>query len=296
MDKTTKTGFWEALQDPERRRPAAVELDTPDSADLTAYIAGARELLAAGADLITIADCPNGKTGVDSSLAACKLRRELGAEVMPHMTCRDRNRNAARALLMGLAAEGVENVLLVTGDPIPAELREQIHGVYDFTSRGFIRYTAELDLPRPFHIFGALNVNVRNFSHQLDLARQKEECGAAGFFTQPVLTARGLENLMRAREVLSGRIMGGIIPVVSRRNALFMRENIAGIDVDDRIAALYAGADRARGEDLAERISLAVAWEIAPYVDGFYLMTPFGRTGLMARILKRMRAEGLLDG
>ena len=281
--------FFKALNDP-ARRPMAVELDAPDSPDLTGYMAGARQLVEAGAKLITVADCPNGKPGLDSSMAAAKIHRELGVQAMPHLTCRDRNRNAARALLLGLAAEGVQQVLLVTGDPIPAEQRESIHAVYDFTSRTFIRYAAEMGL---FHIFGALNVNVRNFDHQLELARQKRENGAVGFFTQPVLTGRALENLKKARETLDGKIMGGIIPVVSQRNALFMNEHIAGIDVDPSIVALYEGADRARGEELAEKVSLAVARAIAPYIDGFYLMTPFGRTGLMARIMAGLRGEGL---
>ena len=74
---------------------------------------------------------------------------------------------------------------------------------------------------------------------------------------------------------------------------LFMNEHIAGIDVDPEIVALYEGADRARGEEIAERVSMAVAREIAPYIDGFYLMTPFGRTGLMARIMGGLKTEGL---
>ena len=287
-----KDRFWQALCDPERR-PFAVELDTPDSPDLTKYMAGARELVAGGAGLITVADCPNGRPCADSSLTACKLHRELGVQAMPHLTCRDRNRNASRALLLGLAAEGIEQALLVTGDPIPAEDRADIHAVYDFTSRGFIRYAAGMDMPEPFRIYAALNVNARNFTSQLDLARQKEDCGACGFFTQPVLTERALENLKLARETLNGRILGGVIPVVSRRNALYMNEHIAGIDVDERIVAMYEGADRDRGERLAVEISLAAARAIARHIDGFYLMTPFGRTGLMVRVMERIRAEGL---
>lgn len=288
-----KNGFWEALCAPDRR-PFAVELDAPDSPDLTKYMAGARRLADAGAELVTVADCPNGRPCVDSSLTACKLHRELGIQAMPHLTCRDRNRNASRALLLGLAAEGIEQALLVTGDPIPPEDRADVHGVYDFTSRGFIRYAAAMELPGPFRVFAALNVNARNFDRQLELARQKLACGAVGFFTQPVLTERALENLALARRTLrGGKLLGGVMPVVSRKNARFMNENIPGIDVDGRVEALYEGADRARGEDLAVEVSAAVAREIAPYIDGFYLMTPFGRTELMARIMDRLRKEGL---
>lgn len=287
--------FWEALCDPERK-PFAVELDPPENADIAKFMVGARELKAGGAALITIADCPIARARMDSSLLACKLHRELDMEAMPHMTCRDRNLNAAQALLLGLCAEGVGNVLIVTGDPIPSASRDEVKSVYNFNSRKLIRYVESLGqalLPRPFQIFGALNVNARNFDIQLKLAREKEANGACGFFTQPVLTDRALNNLKQAREALQGRILGGIIPVVSQRNALFMNSEIAGIDVDERIIALYEGADRARGEEIALEVSAAVAGEIAPYVDGYYLMTPFGRTGLMVRIMDRIRREGL---
>jgi homocysteine S-methyltransferase len=104
-----------------------------------------------------------------------------------------------------------------------------------------------------------------------------------------VLTAQALENLKLARETLDGKILGGIIPVVSHRNAQFMNAEVSGITVDPQITAMYEGADRAKGEELAIRISAAVAKEIEPYIDGYYLMTPFGRTGLMARIMEEIR-------
>ena len=164
--------------------------------------------------------------------------------------------------------------------------------MYNFNSRKLIRYIDGLNrtvLPTPFRIFAALNVNVRNFGVQLDLARQKEEAGALGFLTQPVLSEQGLENLMRAREELQGKILGGILPIVSQRNALFLNSEIAGIRVDENIAARYEGADREQGEELAVEISTAFARRIRPYVDGYYLITPFGRTALIGRIMDEIR-------
>ena len=78
-----------------------------------------------GPTWITIADCPVGRPRADSCLLACKLKRELGVEPLPHMTCRDRNLNAIKALLLGLSMEDVHNVLLVTGDPVPSESRDE---------------------------------------------------------------------------------------------------------------------------------------------------------------------------
>ncbi len=288
--------FWDALCDT-NRKAVAVELDPPENASLENFVSGARELQTRDVDIITIADCPVARARVDSSLAACKLHRELGINALPHMTCRDRNLNATQALLMGLCAEGIGNVLIITGDPIPNASRDEVKSVYNFNSRRLMRYIRGLNeslLPRPFRIFGALNVNARNFRIQLDIARAKEDSGADGFLTQPVLSPQAAQNLSLARETLKGKLLGGIMPVVSERNALFMNSEIAGITVAEEIIARYRGADRARGEELAVEISTDYARRIADLVDGYYLITPFGRTGLIVRILDAFRAEGLL--
>lgn len=220
-------------------------------------------------------------------------------EALPHMTCRDRNLNATKALLLGLCAEDVHNVLVVTGDPIPSASRDEVKSVYNFNSRMLARYIRGLNetaLPTPFRVFGALNLNAVNFKVQMDLAHKKAENGVCGFLTQPVLTRQALENLKTARESLPPevKLLGGIIPVVSHRNAVFMNSEVAGITVDEAVIRRYEGLDRAAGEDLAVEISGQVARDMAPWVDGFYLITPFGRTGLMARIMEQMRSDGLI--
>lgn len=287
--------FWEALCD-ENHRPVAVELDPPEAADVTKFMAGARELQENGAAIITIADCPIARARMDASILACKIRRELHMEALPHMTCRDRNTNATKALLLGLCAEDIHNVLVVTGDPIPSASRDEVKSVYNFNSRMLAQYVAALNetvLPTPFRIFGALNVNAVNFGVQLRLAKEKIENGVCGFLTQPVLTEQALDNLKQARQELDAKLLGGIIPIVSYRNALFMNSEVAGITVDPKIIDLYEGKNREQGEELAVKISAAVAEAMADYVDGFYLMTPFGRTGLMARIMEELRQRGL---
>lgn len=283
--------FWQALCDPDRR-PFAVELDPPELADTAKFMRGAAQLRDGGADIITVADCPVARTRMDASLLSCKLQRELGVAALPHMTCRDRNLNATQALLLGLCAEGIRNVLIVTGDPIPSASRDEVKSVYNFNSRRLIHYVDSLNqsaLPRPFRIFAALNINARQFDIQLDLARKKEENGAVGFLTQPVLSEQALDNLRLAREALHGKLLGGILPVVSYRNALFMNSEVAGITVDEAIIARYEGADREEGEALALEISADFARRMRPLVDGFYLVTPFGRTGLVTRIMDEIR-------
>ena len=278
----------------------AIELDSPRNADLTGYLEGAKKLQAAGADLLTIADCPIAQARMDSSLVACRVHRELGLCTLPHMTCRDRNLNATKALLLGLYAEGVREVLAITGDPIPTAERDEVKNVYQFNSRKLAQYIVSLagegrEMPGPMTVFGALNLNARNFDVELRRAKEKLENGMSGFLTQPVLSAQAVENLKKSRETLGAdaRILAGIMPVVSQRNAIFMENEINGIHVEDWIIEKFAGLDRAQGEELGLAISLEMAKAALPYADGLYLMTPFNRVALMERLIGRLKQEVL---
>ena len=280
----------------------AIELDSPKDADLTGYLEGARRLQAAGTDLLTIADCPIARARMDSSLVACRVHRELGLNVLPHMTCRDRNLNATKALLLGLYAEGVREVLAITGDPIPTAERDEVKNVYQFNSRKLAQYIVSLagegrEMPSPLTVFGALNLNARNFDVELRRAQEKLENGMSGFLTQPVLSAQAVENLKKTREALGSRakILAGIMPVVSQRNAIFMENEVNGIHVDAEIIERFAGLDRAQGEELGLEVSVKAAQAAAPYADGFYLMTPFNRIALMERLIARLKEEEIAD-
>lgn len=214
-------------------------------------------------------------------------------EVLPHMTCRDRNLNAIKALLIGLSIEDVHHVLLVTGDPLPMESRQEVKAVFSFNSRTLARYVRTLEedgIVQPFHKFAALDVNAKNFDVQLRLAQEKEAAGVEGFLTQPLFSKRAIDNLIRARKILKGKIYGGLMPIVSYRNALFLKNEIAGMDVPDELAVSYK--DRSREE--CERISLdfleQTAHDMADSVDGYYLMTPFQRVELMQQLIGRLKS------
>ena len=284
------------------KKVIAIELDSPKDADLTGYLDGARRLQAAGADLLTIADCPIARARMDSSLVACRVHRELGLKVLPHMTCRDRNLNATKALLLGLYAEGVREVLAITGDPIPTAERDEVKNVYQFNSRKLAQYIVSLagegrEMPGPMTVFGALNLNARNFDVELCRAQEKLQNGMSGFLTQPVLSAQAVVNLKKTRETLGekAKILAGIMPVVSQRNAIFMENEVNGIHVDAEIIERFAGLDRAQGEELGLEVSVKAAQAAAPYADGFYLMTPFNRIALMERLIARLKDEGIAD-
>ena len=285
------SAFFEALKT--GGTPIAVELDPPEVGNADKFMAGARELMEAGVHAITIADNPIARARMDAAMLAGRVQRSLGLEPIPHMTCRDRNLNAIKSILLGLSAEGIHNMIAITGDPVPTAERDEVKSVYQFNSRkltAFIKSLGERGDVVPFHVFGALNVNAKHFPSQLGLAKKKLEAGMTGFFTQPVLSERAKENLRTARDTLPGAfILGGIMPVVSERNARFMESEISGIHVEERIINAYHGLNRAEAEELAVQLSLEIAKDITPYIDGYYIITPFARTALVARIVKGLK-------
>ena len=275
------------------KKVLVVELDPPVEPEIEFFMEGAARYQQAGVDAIDIADCPIAKARIDSSILACKVMREIGLTAIPHMTCRDRNINATKALLLGLNVEGVNNVLTVTGDPVPAAERDHVKTMFSFNSAVLANHIRTLDqqlfAENPFMVSGALNINALQFDSQLLHARRKIENGVSVLFTQPVLTHRAYENLRRARDELDVKLLGGIMPVVSYRNACFMNNEMAGIDVDQKIIDAYRDKDRAEGEELAWKISTRIARDITPYVDGYYLITPFKRVELVLRIVQSIR-------
>ena len=299
MNKNVSNGMSENVsnrisENASKRPIIAVELDPPADDDAAFFMDGVQAIRDAGADLITIADCPVGRPRADSCVLAAIVQRQYGIDALPHMTCRDRNLNAMRAALIALSIEGVHHILLVTGDPIPPEEHPTVRPVFQVQSRQLARIVREMNetmFHTPFRIYGALNVNARHFSHELERAAEKEECGVTGFLTQPILSPEALENLKQARKALKGKILGGIFPVVSYKNACFLNENVAGIRVSPEIIALYEGKSREEGERTAVELSLGAARDVIPYADGFYIMTPFRRTALSAEIVREIRKE-----
>ena len=156
----------------------------------------------------------------------------------------------------------------------------------------YIKSLNENEFSRPIRVYGALNINAKNFDRELERTVKNVENGMWGFLTQPVLTAEAMENLHKAHERLAplgAKLLGGIIPVVSSRNARFMNSEISGITVDQRIIDIYEGKSRDECTELAVDISTDIAKRIAGFCDGYYLMTPFSRTDIMSRLVGNIK-------
>ncbi|NLJ70864.1 MAG: bifunctional homocysteine S-methyltransferase/methylenetetrahydrofolate reductase [Clostridiaceae bacterium] len=273
----------------------AIEYDTPTKANIKTYLEKVVQLKDAGMDLMTIADNPNGQTRIDSALMASRIKQELGIDVLPHFTCRDRNLFAIHSLLLGLATCDVHQILAVTGDPIPLEDRNQIKSVFNVNSQSLLRYISQLnqELVQPFILCAAINVNAPRFDMELKKTRRKIESGAQVFLTQPIFTERGKENLMLAKQELrdQAKFLAGIMPLVSEKNALFMKYEMSGMDVPDEIIKRYANLNREQSEKIALEISREIMTNLSKVTDGFYLITPFQRTHLTARLCQEWKSN-----
>ncbi len=284
--------FYEKLR--KNEKPIAVELDSPLIDNVKSFMHNTESLKHVGADMITIADCPVARARMDSSLLACKIKREVGMDVMPHLTCRDRNINASKALLLGLSVEDVNNVLIVTGDPVPSAFRDEVKTVFQYNSNLLINHISNLNetmFSSPFYLYAALNLNAINFDAQLKVALKKEESGAMGFFTQPVHSEQAIENLKRAKEILSIPIVVGVMPIVSYRNANYMNNEVPGIVVSEEILKRYEGKTSEECSEISVEVSCEIIDKIESYADGFYLITLFGKIQPVCKIIEYIKRE-----
>lgn len=273
-------------------KPIAVELDPPKNARTSGFMQNAKSLLAGGADMLTVADCPVARARMDSSLLACKLKSALNAEVMPHLTCRDRNINASKALLLGLSAEEINNVLIVTGDPVASAERSEVKMVYEFNSRMLIGQVSTLNktlFDSPFYLYAALNINAKSFKSHIARAKEKVKNGAIGFFTQPAFSDEAIENLKIAKRELAVPIVGGIMPIVSYNNACFIASEVPGITITADVMEKYKGKSREESSEIAVEISCEIAQKMLPHIDGFYLITPFSRVDIISEIMAKIK-------
>ena len=231
--------------------------------------------------------------GVDDALLGSPSLNLEGAspEAFTILLSHEPDLIAAKALLLGLSMEDVHNILVVTGDPVPSASRDEVKAVFSFNSAmlaGYIRALGEETLQGPFLVAGALNVNAPNFDAELKKAHRKKESGVQMLMTQPVFTEEALQNLRRAKEETGLWILGGLMPPVSYRNACYMHNEISGIRLSEEILERYKDTDREEAGKIGVSLCLEMAGKMTPWVDGYYLMTPFQRIDLIEEIVRRL--------
>lgn len=270
----------------------AVEIAPPFHADDEKIMDAAHFLAAYGADAVTFPDSPSGRTRADSVMMGIKAAQSTGMCVMPHICCRDKNAIAIRAQLLGGYLNGIRNLLVITGDPIPTMMRGDVRSVFNFDSVGLMKIIQEMNAEEfaadPVCYGGALNHNRRNLDVEIGRMRKKMEAGASFFMTQPSFTKEEAERLRQIRErVPEARILCGIMPLISKRNAVFIRNEMVGIRVTEEIIARYRD-DMSREE--GEAVGISIAKEVIEmtkdFVDGYYFSIPFNRVYLLQKIFE----------
>lgn len=269
----------------------AVELAPPLGSDDEKLMEAAHMLLKSGVDVLTFPDSPSGRTRADSILMAEKVARETGMCVMPHICCRDKNAIAIRSQLLGAHINDILNFLVVTGDPIPSAVRNSIKSVYNFDAIGLMRIINDMNEEQfgdtPICYGGAINQGRRNLEVEIGRVKKKMKAGATFFLTQPVSTRESAERVRRIKNETGARILCGIMPFVSLKNASFMKNEMTGIDVTDEVLARYR-EDMTREEGELAGITLAKEMmELTKdFADGYYFSFPFNRVSMLEKILR----------
>lgn len=271
----------------------AVELAPPFGADDKKLLEAAHSLKGLGVDVLTFPDSPSGRTRIDSVLMAQKVKNVTGFEVMPHICCRDKNAIAMRSTFLGASINDINNFLIITGDPIPVMARQVVKSVFNFDSVGLMRIADEMNSEAlkdsPLTYGGAINQSRRRIESEIKRVQKKMEAGAEFFLTQPVFTAEDAERLRIVKEETGARILCGIMPLVSRKNALFMKNEISGVNVTDEVIERYPeNADREDGENVGVELAKEMIAATRDFADGYYFSFPFNRTYLLKRIIQEV--------
>jgi methionine synthase I (cobalamin-dependent)/5,10-methylenetetrahydrofolate reductase len=265
----------------------SVEIDPPRGGNAQAMLDLARTLQASGhVDVVDVNDNPRARARMSGLMASATIERVVGIETIPHLTPRDASIAGLESQLLGAHAEGIRNVLAVTGDPPETGDYPGARGVYEVDSIGLTRIIAhmnagedlngrEIDAPTSFFIGVALNPAADDLDYELERFQQKLEAGAQFAMTQVLFDLSYLDDFL---ERMGGTcpipLLVGVFYVRSYQLALRLHNEVPGIVVPDHVQARLRDA----GSDAAET-GLALAKELVEAsrerAAGVYVIPPF---------------------
>lgn len=268
----------------------SVEVLPPKGCDAQKTLDSIRLLVSAGVDAVNIPDGPRAQTRMSAQATAVLVEREVGIEAVLHYCCRDRNLLGMMSDLLGAAALGVHNLLIITGDPPKMGPFPDATAVFDIDSIGLTNMVNKLnhglDLgnnpigrPTAFSIGVGVNPGAINLDEEIRRFEWKVEAGAEYAITQPVYDTKQLKDFLKRIEHVRIPIVAGIFPLVSIRNAEFMHNEVPGVVItEDILRRMRKSSDiskeAARDEGLAiARESLA---EVRDLIQGVQVSAPFG--------------------
>ena len=235
------------------------------------------------------------KVRADSTIIASKIKREIGIEAMPHICCRDKNTNAIRSSLIGSHIENIRNVLAITGDPISDASKVETKSVFNLNSFRLMELIEDMNAEffKEDNIFigGALNLNVLNKEVEFNRMLKKIDKGAKFFLTQPVYDDDAIEFLKKIKERTNVKILAGLLPVVSYRNAVFLNNELPGVTIPDKYVKMFSeNMSKEEAQEVGIKITVEIGKKLKDICDGLYFITPFNRVNMLIEIIKQIKA------
>jgi len=268
----------------------SVEVLPPKGCDAAKTLESIKLLKAHGVDAVNIPDGPRAQTRMSAQATAILVEQNLGIEAVLHYCCRDRNLLGMMSDLLGAAALGLHNLLIITGDPPKMGPFPDATAVFDIDSIGLTnmvnRLNHGLDLgnnpigkPTAFSIGVGVNPGAINLDEEIRRFEWKVEAGAEYAITQPVYDTKQLRDFLKRIEHVRIPIVAGIFPLVSIRNAEFMHNEVPGVVITTEILQrMRAASDKSKEEAREEGIKIAreSLTEVQNLINGVQVSAPFG--------------------
>src|SRR3989441_696262 len=276
-----------------------VEIVPPKGTDIRKEIEGARFLKSVGVDGINIPDSPRASARMSNQALSLLVQQEVGIEAVLHYTCRDRNVLCIQSDLLGAAATGIRNLICITGDPPKMGNYPDATAVFDVDAIGLVNIVHNLNRGLDiggnpigqgtgFVIGGGANPRIPNIDEEVRRFEYKVEAGGEYAVTQPGVDLSLLENFLRRIEHFRIPVVAGIWPLVSVRNAEFMKNELR-VSVPDSILERMA---KAKNPEAAREEGIAIAREmltaVRDLVQGAQISAPLGRYASAVDVLEAL--------
>jgi methionine synthase / methylenetetrahydrofolate reductase (NADH) len=278
----------------------SVEIVPPKGVDPAPMLAQCRALQAAGIDAVNVPDGPRAQSRMGVLPSALLIERETGIETVIHYCCRDRNLLGMLSDILGAAAGGLRNILVITGDPPKMGPYPDSTAVFDIDSIGLTNLVYRLNHgldPGNNPIGGAtkwvigvgVNPAAVDVDRELSRFHWKVDAGAEFAVTQPVFDPRQLESFLDRVTSYRIPVVAGIWPLLSSRNAEFLANEVPGVSVPDEVLArMRAAQEKGKEAALAEGVQIAreMLARVRPLVQGVQVSAPFGRVEVALDVLR----------
>ena len=278
----------------------SVEIVPPKGVDPAPMLAQCRALQAAGIDAVNVPDGPRAQSRMGVLPSALLIERETGIETVIHYCCRDRNLLGMLSDILGAAAGGLHNILVITGDPPKMGPYPDSTAVFDIDSIGLTNLVYRLNHgldPGNNPIGGAtkwvigvgVNPAAVDVDRELSRFHWKVDAGAEFAVTQPVFDPRQLESFLERVASYRIPVVAGIWPLLSLRNAEFLANEVPGVAVPEEVLArMRAAQEQGKEAALAEGVQIAreMLARVRPLVQGVQVSAPFGRVEVALDVLR----------